>query len=308
MSIERRIEIIRGNRTQPVTVNAPELSSSPAPLSGFLLEEHQVPAGEFSGAFAGHLIAMTAGGGHWKEWSTDGRSGRIFLPPGSAALCSGQHVRCNWDRPITIVGLAIQSDVMDRTAYEVVNRRIELRPEPGVSDPVITGYVNSIDCEVRAGCPGGPLLGESLATELAAFLMRQYSVYPVHLRYFRGGMPKARLLRVIDYIESYLASDLRIAGLADVAAMSPYYFGKLFKQSTGMTVHQFVIRRRMQRAMYLLGMGKRSLREVGAAIGIPNQSQFTRFFHQHAGATPRHYRNVIVGSRPVAPDPAFHAH
>jgi AraC family transcriptional regulator len=303
----QRIQILRGHSTQPVTVNDPELSSSLAPLTGFLLEEHNLAVGEFGGAFAGHLITVNVGEAYWKEWRTEGRSGRILVAPGTAALCSGQQVWCNWDRPIRFVGLAIQSDVMERTAYEVVNRRIELRPEPGVPDRVIAGFVNSIDWEVRAGCPGGPLLGESLATDLAAFLLRQYSVYPIHYRYYRGGMPRARLLRVIDYIENSPASDLRITGLAGVAAMSPYYFGKLFKQSMGLTVHQYVIRRRMQRAMYLLGKGRLSLRDVGAAIGTPNQSQFTRFFHQYAGATPRRYRNIIAGIRRAEPDPKFYS-
>jgi AraC family transcriptional regulator len=305
MSTER-IQIVRGNSTQPVTPNDPELSSRVAPLTGFLLEEHKLPAGEFGGAFAGHLITVNVGEAYWKEWRTEGRSGRILVPPGAAALCSGQEVWCNWDRPIRFVGLAIQSDVMQKAAHELVKHRVELRPEPGVPDRVIAGFVNSIDWEVRAGCPGGPLLGESLATDLAAFLLRQYSAHPIQYRYYKGGMPRARLLRVIDYIESSLDSDLRIADLADVAAMSPYYFGKLFKQSMGLTVHQYVIRRRMQRAMYLLGKGRLSLREVGAAIGTTNQSQFTRFFHQHAGATPRRYRNIIAGIREPEPDPKLY--
>jgi AraC family transcriptional regulator len=298
----QRIQVVRGDFTQPVTVNAPERSSSPAPLTGFLLEEHNLPVGDFGGAFAGHLITVNIGEAYWKEWRTEGRSGRILVPPGAAALCSDQDVWCKWDRAISFLGLAIQSDVLQRAAYEVINSRIELRPEPGVPDRVIAGFVNSIDCEVRAGCPAGPLLAESLATDLAAFLLRQYSVHPIRYRYYRGGMPRTRLLRVVDYIESSLASDLGIADLAGVAAMSPYYFGKLFKQSMGLTVHQYVMRRRIQHATFLLREGRFSLREVGLAIGTPNQTQFTRFFHQYAGATPRRYRNIIAGVPHTEPD------
>jgi methylphosphotriester-DNA--protein-cysteine methyltransferase len=58
--------------------------------------------------------------------------------------------------------------------------------------------------------------------------------------------------------------------------------------------------------MYLLGKGRFSFREVGAAIGTPNQSQFTRFFHQYAGATPRRYRNIIAGIRQAEPAPKLH--
>ena len=77
--------------------------------------------------------------------------------------------------------------------------------------------------------------------------------------------------------------------------MSPYYFGKLFKQSTGLTVHEYVTKRRVQRAIDLLKRERVDISGVGAAIGIPDQSQFTRLFHKYTGITPRRYRASSVG-------------
>jgi AraC family transcriptional regulator len=186
---------------------------------------------------------------------------------------------------------------MQHAIYEQTNRDAELRPEPGFADPLVDSFVRAIDLEVRAGCPGGPLFSESLATDLAVFLLRQYAVHPVRVRNFTGGLPKLRLRRVIEFIEASLAGNLRVTELARVAGMSPYYFGTLFKQSTGMTVHRYVANRRIQLAMDLLARGRAPIRDIAAAVGMPNQSQFTRLFHHESGTTPKRFRQLLNGTR-----------
>jgi AraC family transcriptional regulator len=288
-----RIQIVRDGQVRPATTQDPILTSSISSrtlLTGLLLEQHSLPPGELTATFATHLIGVNIGASYWQEWRTEGRHGRVLIPAGGVSLCNEQQgVWCNWDGHRTFLALAIQPDVMQRTVYEAVNYGVELKAEPNVIDPVIEAFVMAIYAEVRAGCPD-PLLAESLGSDLVAFLLRQYALRPIELRKFKGGIPRRRLDRVIEYIEASLARELHVDELAGVAEMSPYYFGKLFKQSTGWTVHQYVIRRRVQRAMYLLGQSRLAISNVGTAVGLPNQSQFTRLFRQEAGATPRRYR------------------
>jgi AraC family transcriptional regulator len=286
-----RIQIVGGGQARPVTLAEPTVTSSGSSLKGLLLEQHNLPPGEFRASFATHLIGLNTGGAYWQDWRAEDRSGRVLIPTGGISLCSGQEVWCHWDRPRTFIALAIRPEVMQRTAYEnAVGYEIELKVEANVIDPVIETFVMAIYSELRAGCPGGPLWGESLATDLSAFLMRQYAVRPVRLRQFRGGIPRPRLKRVIEYIDESLAGELSVAELAGVAEMSPWYFGKLFKQSTGWTVHQYVMNRRIQRAMRLLSRNRFSISDVAVAIGVPNQSQFSRLFRQQTGMTPRSYQ------------------
>jgi AraC family transcriptional regulator len=184
---------------------------------------------------------------------------------------------------------------MQRAAYERSSKTIVLKAEPNLSDQVVVNLVHAIHSEIRSGCPAGPLLGESLATDLSAYLLRQHAIEPIDLPYFKGGIPRGRLNRVLDYVEASLATKLRVAELAGISEMSPYYFGKLFKQSTGLTVHEYVTKRRVQRAIDLLKREPVDISGVGAAIGIPDQSQFTRLFHKYTGITPRRYRASLVG-------------
>ena len=290
-----RIQILRDGHAHPAASTQPVLTSSSSPLDGILLEQHTLPRGELpSAAFIGHLVTVSIGSSHFREWRAEGKSGRLLMPPGGICLCSGQEVWTAWDRPIEFIVLAIHPDVMQRAAYER-GKTIVLKPEPNLSDQVVVNLVHAIHSEIRSGCPAGPLLGESLATDLSAYLRRQHAIEPIHLPYFKGGIPRVRLNRVLEYVEASLATKLRVAELAGISEMSPYYFGKLFKQSTGLTVHEYVTKRRVQRAIDLLKRERVDISGVGAAIGIPDQSQFTRLFHKYTGITPRRYRASSVG-------------
>ena len=65
-------------------------------------------------------------------------------------------------------------------------------------------------------------------------------------------LPGCRLRRVTEYIEQNLDKELRLAELAALAYMSPYHFARLFKCSTGVPPHRFVVRQRIARASVFL--------------------------------------------------------
>jgi AraC family transcriptional regulator len=68
----------------------------------------------------------------------------------------------------------------------------------------------------------------------------------------------------------------------------------MFRQSTGETPHQFVMRRRMERAKEMLRVGKARIMDVAVACGFKTQQHFARVFRQMCGATPREYRKDVL--------------
>jgi len=108
------------------------------------------------------------------------------------------------------------------------------------------------------------------------------------------GMPTLRLNRVIAFVDANVSQDLCLSTLAAVAGMSPYYFCRSFKQSTGITPHRYVLNRRMEQARQLLEQKSISLLEVAHLVGFTDQSQFTRVFHKMVGTTPSHYRKMRI--------------
>lgn len=113
----------------------------------------------------------------------------------------------------------------------------------------------------------------------------------------QAGMPLLRLSRVIAFVESHLADDLCVSTLAMVAGMSPFYFCRSFKQSTGTTPHRYVLSRRMEQAKVLIEKNGVSLLEIAQQLGFADQSQFTRVFHKVLGLTPAQYREALKKSR-----------
>jgi AraC-like DNA-binding protein len=109
------------------------------------------------------------------------------------------------------------------------------------------------------------------------------------------GMPSLRLNRVMAFVDANITVDLCVSTLAAVAGMSPYYFCRSFKQSTGITPHRYVLQRRMKQATHLLEQKSAPLWEIARDLGFADQSQFTRVFHKIVGKTPSQYRKELGG-------------
>jgi len=95
---------------------------------------------------------------------------------------------------------------------------------------------------------------------------------------------------VLEYIDAYLASDLSINTLAGVACLSPYHFGKMFRRSTGVTVHSYVTQKRVIQAKRLLRYTDLPLSDIALAAGFYDQSRMTAVFKRYAHVTPRVYQ------------------
>jgi AraC family transcriptional regulator len=131
---------------------------------------------------------------------------------------------------------------------------------------------------------------DALANALAAHLLKDYcclaeSRPPI----FPQPEKLARVpwQQVVEYIHEHLGHSLSIAELAAVAGMSPYHFTRSFKQTIGLSPHQYVLRTRIEKAKTLLLQGEEPLSALAARLGFSDQSHFTRSFKRFAGVTPQ---------------------
>jgi AraC family transcriptional regulator len=99
-----------------------------------------------------------------------------------------------------------------------------------------------------------------------------------------------QLRRVTTYIREHASQDLTLEVLAHQIGFSPYYFARLFRQTTGESPHQFVLRERVAHARKLLTATDLSLAQVATESGFADQSHFTLVFKRALGVTPRAYR------------------
>jgi AraC family transcriptional regulator len=72
--------------------------------------------------------------------------------------------------------------------------------------------------------------------------------------------------------------------------MSQSHFSKLFKRSTGLAPHQFVLQERINRSKELLRQGNTKIVEIALGVGFENQAHFTTVFGNFVGMTPRQFQ------------------
>lgn len=203
---------------------------------------------------------------------------------------------CSWETTDEVVSITMKPDFLSDIAeqLECLNPdKIELTPILKNRDPLLGQIVASFLREMNTEGLGGRLYSETLGTQLAIHLLRNYSVYPLQLKQHSGGLSPSKLQKVIEYIEANLASKIGLNNLAQVAQISPSYFLRLFKQSTGATPHQYVTQRRVELGKRLLKQGKLPIIEIAMTCGFNSQSSFTKTFRRVVGITPKTYQKQL---------------
>jgi AraC family transcriptional regulator len=125
------------------------------------------------------------------------------------------------------------------------------------------------------------------------------SAWPPPARTEIGALPLARLRRVTEYIREHIDQDLTLRELGAVVCMSPFHFARLFRRSTGVSPHRFVVRTRIDRASTLLAARELSIAEISQRIGFRSPSHFSTVFRRVSGATPRAYRARLARAIPA---------
>jgi AraC-like DNA-binding protein len=114
---------------------------------------------------------------------------------------------------------------------------------------------------------------------------------------FRGGLAPAAFRRVEAMIETALdeASSPTLAEMADTVSLSVTHFVRAFCRHTGSTPHNYLVRRRMDRAVSLLRVAKIPIGDVANEVGFSTPAHFVATFRAIIGVTPGALREALVG-------------
>jgi AraC-like DNA-binding protein len=133
-----------------------------------------------------------------------------------------------------------------------------------------------------------------------ALLRRGQAAYGIKTECCRGGLPPARLRRVLNHIAANLHENNSLHQLAKVAKLSSHHFAHAFKQSTGLPPHKYVLQQRIARAQQLLEQRELTILEISHSLGFCSQGHFTRAFAREIGIPPGKYRHNIAGLLPIS--------
>ncbi len=105
-----------------------------------------------------------------------------------------------------------------------------------------------------------------------------------------------RLERARRLLDECYGEPIDLEAAARAACLSPHHFHRLFRRHTGDTPHQYLTRRRTQRARELLLTTELSVTEVCLEVGFHSLGSFSSLFHRYLGRSPSHYRKMVVQS------------
>jgi AraC family transcriptional regulator len=171
--------------------------------------------------------------------------------------------------------------------------RIEIRNHFQVRDVQLEHIGWALKAEMESGYPCGRLYVDSLAMSAVARLVRRHSSLAVEPENRTRRMSGRRLKDVLAYIEDNLSQDLSLSDIAGVAGLSVSHFKSLFRESVGLPAHQYLIRRRVERAKSLLGEGKMSISQIAFETGFAHQSHLARHMRRLLGVSPKALQNTL---------------
>jgi AraC family transcriptional regulator len=104
------------------------------------------------------------------------------------------------------------------------------------------------------------------------------------------GLPKWRLKRAVDYMAAHLGEPIGLTEIAASTGLTRMHFAAQFRVSTGLRPHEYLIRRRLERAQDLLSTSHIPLIEIALEVGFTTQAHFTTVFKRNVGESPGAWR------------------
>ncbi|NJK67168.1 MAG: helix-turn-helix transcriptional regulator [Leptolyngbyaceae cyanobacterium CSU_1_3] len=261
-----------------------------------LVEQFQHPAGEGKTYYSDeHSICLSLAPRPVGLLLTQGDKTRTGLyAKGDFGITPAQMpVFARWDSDDRFLQIRIASRLLQSVARETLDKnpdRLELLPEFRTRDPQLEAIGMMLLAELKQENLGGRLYIESLTNVLAVHLLRQYAAAKPRLTVYKGGLPERQLLQVLDYIDTHLNQDIKLADLAQLLSMSQFHFSHLFKQSIGTAPYQYLLQQRVERAKQLLKQTDQSIVDIAFLCGFNSHSHLSKQFRQLTGITPTAYR------------------
>ncbi len=155
-----------------------------------------------------------------------------------------------------------------------------------VSEPVVVESLNRLD----------RLLVESSNRSPRSTIVQKQPL-PDDARFQKHRGEDKCVESAMAYIEQHLSDKLMQADIAELCGTNSYQLSRSFKRVHGITFQDYIMKRRIEKAILLLRNNSASVIDVCWAVGFHDASHFTKMFHRHTGMTPSQYRHRWITAR-----------
>lgn len=150
------------------------------------------------------------------------------------------------------------------------------------------------------GLPEQSILMQSLLLKLI-YILRRESTERI-ASYIPKSGNRSVIEQTVSYIRDNPTADLSLQALASKAKFSPVYFHKLFKASTGKTLHEYVEEQKIKKAIDIMVSTDLTLTQIAYECGFSSQSYFNSAFKKKMNLTPREYEKNVISKYEKYPE------
>jgi len=253
-----------------------------------------------------HLMRFPKGLSHAPSADVHRLGMHVGPPVNASCACDGRRVRRvqksgdidivpagmdgTWedDADVHVLQLSLAPQLLTEVAGElgVKDRAAELLPRFQMRDTRIEAIGWAIKADLEAETPSDPLYVDLLANALAVRLIETIDRQPAPNTGRTQKFSERQLKLLTEFIETNLDRKLYLSDLADAVGVSGTRLKTLFRNSTGIPVHQYVIRRRVDYAKALLTTTAMPASEVAVAAGFSHQSHMASTMRRITGQAP----------------------
>jgi AraC family transcriptional regulator len=198
-----------------------------------------------------------------------------------------------WDQEITLTLIALNPKFISQVGSEFAKgKTIELMPKYDTEDLILSQLGFLLKQDLETGHGAGRVYRDSIATALAARLVSHHSIFSSPSPASVCKLSDQRVQLIKDYIQEYLGQDIKLTDLAQLVGLSEYYLCRSFKQTMAISLHQYLIQQRVERAQSLLKRRDLTIVDVAHLCGFSNHSHLTKNFKRILGVLPKAVRSA----------------
>lgn len=220
----------------------------------------------------------------------------LIINPGA----EHSHVVTNRDNPMTILALGL-CDVQftDMPSGKIVFPGLSpvLAADTRLQNHITTIFFHML-AEKEQHFPGKYDMMRLYLSQILLYIIRAYKepAEPATSQpSFTSHRKKHVVQTIMDYMEVHYNEKISLDAIAGNMYLSPIYISKIFKEETGSSPIQYLIRIRLHKATVLMKEHPEySIKKIAEMVGYEDAYHFSKIFKKHMSLTPKEYRNTLL--------------
>jgi AraC-like DNA-binding protein len=213
------------------------------------------------------------------------------------SVCDAEAGAAHWDGTLfqtASTGGGSSTDSIDSAALDPTTRQPAQQSvgKHGFAAHKFRSVITELCAALRSALDDERAIAEDRLRRAAQILQEIGGAEAAVKEQVSGGLAPWQIRKVTSYVEAHLDRPIRNEELAALVRLNPSHFGRAFRNSVGEPPHEYVIRRRVERAQGLMLSSDASLSEIALDCGLADQSHLTRLFRRFVGDSPRAWRRA----------------